>query len=45
MVLDDLARAARGVEDRLLVPGVRDPRRDLLDPLQRLEIVAERVGP
>ena len=41
------SRAARPAGSRIgsRVPGVGDPRRQLLDPRQRLEVVAERVGP
>ena len=45
MVLDDLAGAARRVEDRLLVARRMRSAARALDPLQRLEVVAERVGP
>src|SRR5262249_9817226 len=43
VVLADLARAAGRVEDDRLVPGIDHGRAQLLDPRQRLEIVAQRV--
>ena len=44
VVAADLAGARGGIEDGVAVPGVGDARRELLDPVQRLEVVAERVG-
>ena len=45
MVLDQLAGAADGVDDRVAVAGKRDLGRQLDRPLERLEEVAERIGP
>ena len=45
MVLDQLASAANRVFDRVAVPGERDRRRELDRPLQRLDVVAQRIGP
>ena len=45
MVPDQLLRPLRGAIDRLAVAGQRDPRRELDDPLQRRDVVAERVRP
>ena len=44
-VLDQLSGAAARVEDRLTVSGVDDPRRELDRPLERSQIVPERVRP
>src|SRR4029077_4562751 len=43
MMLDQLSGANAGVEDRLTMSGVDDPRRELDGPLERRQIVPERV--
>ena len=45
MVLDHSERAADRILDRLAVARQREPRRELDRPLERVEVVAERVGP
>ena len=44
MVLDQLARPLRRALDGIAVPAVGDARVELRRPLQRLEVVAQRVG-
>ncbi len=44
VVSDQLVGAARRILDRLMVARKSDPRIELDDPLQRLEVVAERIG-
>ena len=44
MVLDQLVGAPDGVGDRFAVPRQRDLRRQLDRPLQRLDVVPERIG-
>ena len=45
MVLLQLARSTCRILDRVAVPGQRDPRIELDRPVERREVVAERVGP
>ncbi len=45
VVPDQLARAPGRVVDRLAMPRVDDARRQLDRPLERGEVVAERIGP
>ena len=44
VVLDQLVCSACRILDRLVVAGKGDSRIELDDPLQRLEVVAERIG-
>jgi hypothetical protein len=41
---DQLAGAAGRILDRLVVAGKGDPGIELDDPLERLDVVAERIG-
>ena len=45
MVLDQLPRAPDRILDRIAVSRQRDRRRELDRPLQRLDVVAERIEP